>query len=185
MKVSALDLPEIKLIEPRVFSDDRGFFLETFEQQRYQQLLETDLCFVQDNFSRSHRHVLRGMHFQRTRPQGKLVRVVQGAVFDVAVDVRPESATLGQWAGAVLSAENRAQLWVPPGFAHGFVVLSELADFEYKCTDYYCPQDEACLHWADADVDIAWPVSTPQLSDKDRAGLSLRALLACSQYPTK
>lgn len=166
----------VKIIEPRVFGDERGFFLETYEKNRYQNLLETNLEFVQDNHSRSQKNVLRGLHFQRINPQGKLVRVVRGAVFDVAVDIRKNSPTYGQWEGVILSEENKTQFWVPPGLAHGFVVLSDVADFEYKCTDYYNPQHEACLLWSDADVGIKWPVENPILSGKDKLGLSLANL---------
>ena len=135
------------------------------------------LPFVQDNHSRSGKGVLRGLHFQKTKPQGKLVRVVRGEVFDVAVDVRPGSPTFGQWEGVVLSDDNKRQYWIPPGLAHGFVVLSESADFEYKCTDYYDPSDEGCLLWNDPAVGIEWPVTSPLLSAKDQQGLSLQALL--------
>ncbi|MBN3136697.1 dTDP-4-dehydrorhamnose 3,5-epimerase [Pectobacterium punjabense] len=159
-----------KIIQPKVFGDARGFFLETFEKQRYQKVLNIDLDFVQDNHSRSSKGVLRGLHFQRTKPQGKLVHVVRGEVFDVAVDIRPNSPTYGVWEGIILSEENKTQFWLPPGLAHGFVVLSEFADFEYKCTDYYDPSDEGCLLWNDPEVGIEWPVSAPMLSEKDKLG---------------
>ncbi|CRH38744.1 dTDP-4-dehydrorhamnose 3,5-epimerase [Pantoea ananatis] len=177
MKVKATKIADVKIIQPAVYGDDRGFFLETFEKRRYQELLETQLEFVQDNYSRSGRHVLRGLHFQKTEPQGKLVRVVRGEVFDVAVDIRPGSPTFGQWESILLSEENKTQLWIPPGLAHGFVVLSDVADFEYKCTQYYNPKDEACLMWNDPDVAIQWPVEQPILSVKDQQGLSLQELV--------
>ena len=167
MKVIATAIPEVKIIEPKVFGDERGFFLESFHVKRYQQALDIDCEFVQDNHSRSAHGVLRGLHFQKQKPQGKLVRVVSGEVFDVAVDIRPESATFGRWEGVVLSALNKRQFWVPPGFAHGFVVLSDIADFEYKCTDYYDPTDEGAIRWNDPDLGIDWPIANPLLSDKD------------------
>ncbi|MBS4432310.1 MULTISPECIES: dTDP-4-dehydrorhamnose 3,5-epimerase [Pectobacterium] len=159
-----------KIIQPKVFGDARGFFLETFEKKRYQKMLDIDLDFVQDNHSRSSKGVLRGLHFQKTNPQGKLVRVVRGEVFDVAVDIRQDSPTYGKWYGIVLSEENKTQFWLPPGLAHGFVVLSDTADFEYKCTDYYDPSDEGCLLWNDPEVGIEWPISDPLLSEKDKLG---------------
>ncbi|MDJ0038811.1 dTDP-4-dehydrorhamnose 3,5-epimerase [Pantoea allii] len=177
MKVKATKIADVKIIQPAIYGDERGFFLETFEKRRYEELLETRLDFVQDNYSRSARHVLRGLHFQKTEPQGKLVRVVRGEVFDVAVDIRPDSPTFGQWESILLSEENKTQLWIPPGLAHGFVVLSDIADFEYKCTQYYNPKDEACLMWNDPDVAIQWPVEQPILSVKDQQGLSLQELV--------
>jgi len=166
------------IIEPKVFADERGFFLETFQAERYKEMAGIDLPFVQDNHSRSGKNVLRGLHFQKTKPQGKLVRVVRGEVFDVAVDIRKDSPTYGLWAGVILSEENKRQFWVPPGLAHGFVVLSEVADFEYKCTDYYDPSDEGCLMWNDPTVDIEWPKGIePILSNKDQNGLALGELL--------
>lgn len=170
------------IIEPKVFGDDRGFFLETFQANRYSEA-GIDLEFVQDNHSRSSQGVLRGMHFQRTKPQGKLVRVVSGKVFDVAVDIRKGSATFGHWVGVELSADNKRQFWVPPGLAHGFLVLSESADFEYKCTDYYDPNDECCLAWNDEQVGIDWPLNeiggvTPILSSKDQQAYSLASLIS-------
>ena len=164
-----------KVIEPKVFGDARGFFLETFQADRYAEY-GVDLPFVQDNHSRSQKGVLRGLHFQKTKPQGKLVRVVRGEVFDVAVDIRPDSPSFGQWQGVILSEDSMRQFWVPPGLAHGFVVLSESADFEYKCTDYYDPSDEGCLIWDDPTVAIDWPVQNPLLSEKDRLGLTLKEL---------
>ena len=164
------------IIEPKVFEDSRGFFLETYQAERYREMLNIELPFVQDNHSRSQIGVLRGLHFQKTKPQGKLVRVVRGEVFDVAVDIRPDSPTFRQWQGVYLSEQNKRQLWVPPGLAHGFVVISQIADLEYKCTDYYDPADEACLAWDDPTLNIEWPINDPMLSDKDKRGLSLSAL---------
>ena len=155
------------LITPRVFGDERGFFLETFQAERYFERVGIKLPFVQDNHSRSSKGVLRGLHFQKTKPQGKLVRVVKGEVFDVAVDLRKGSPTFGEWAAIILSEENKTQFWVPPGFAHGFVVLSDTADFEYKCTEYYDPSDEGSIIWDDPDLDISWPIDNPKLSSKD------------------
>ncbi|GKW41459.1 MULTISPECIES: dTDP-4-dehydrorhamnose 3,5-epimerase [Pectobacterium] len=159
-----------KIIQPKVFGDARGFFLETFEKKRYQKMLDIDVDFVQDNHSRSSKGVLRGLHFQKTSPQGKLVRVVRGEVFDVVVDIRQDSPSYGEWCGVTLSEENKTQFWLPPGLAHGFVVLSDIADFEYKCTDYYDPSDEGCLLWNDPEVSIKWPITDPLLSEKDKLG---------------
>jgi dTDP-4-dehydrorhamnose 3,5-epimerase len=167
MNVIKTALAGVVIIEPQVFGDDRGFFLETFSQQRYLELAGIELPFVQDNHSRSTKGVLRGLHFQRTKPQGKLVRVVTGEVYDVAVDINPQSPTYGQYEGVVLSAENKRQFWVPPGYAHGFVVLSDTADFEYKCTDYYDPADEGGVLWNDPDIGIGWPLEDVSLSKKD------------------
>lgn len=167
-----------KIIEPKIFNDERGFFLEVFEKKRYAEILGGDISFVQDNYSRSMRNVLRGLHYQENYPQGKLVRVVRGEVFDVAVDIRPNSPTFGKWEGIILSEENKKQFWIPPGLAHGFLVLSEFADFEYKCTDYYHPEDEKCLLWNDPDVGISWPTLEPLLSGKDAKGLLLKELLS-------
>ena len=177
MNVIETNIPDVKIIEPRVFGDDRGFFLETFQSDRYRQQLNIDLDFVQDNHSRSAYGVLRGLHFQKQKPQGKLVRVVRGEVFDVAVDIRPGSPTYGQWAGVLLSEENKRQFWVPPGFAHGFVVTSESADFEYKCTDYYDLSDEGAIRWNDPDLAIEWPVENPILSAKDADAPLFKALI--------
>ena len=176
MNVIKTDVEGVLIIEPKVFGDERGFFLETFQAKRYQQEAGIELPFVQDNHSRSSKGVLRGLHFQKTKPQGKLVRVVSGEVFDVAVDIRPDSKTYGKWAGTLLSAENKHQFWVPPGLAHGFVVLSDTADFEYKCTDYYDPADEGCLIWNDPDLAIEWPITEPILSEKDKLGLFFKEL---------
>jgi len=180
VEVIKTSLEGVVVIEPKVFGDERGFFLETFQVDRYQEQAGIDLPFVQDNHSRSAKGVLRGLHFQKTKPQGKLVRVVRGEVFDVAVDIRKGSPTFGQWEGVILSEENKRQFWVPPGFAHGFVVLSDVADFEYKCTDYYDPSDEGSLAWNDPDVGINWPLdkldADPQLSAKDMDAGSLASL---------
>jgi dTDP-4-dehydrorhamnose 3,5-epimerase len=177
VKVIETQLPGVLIIEPKAFGDHRGFFLETFQVERYREH-GIDLPFVQDNHSRSARGVLRGLHFQRTRPQGKLVSVSRGAVYDVAVDIDPQSATCGQFVGVELNDENHRQLWVPPGYAHGFCVISEVADFQYKCTDYYQPEDEGGLLWSDPDVGIPWPVAEPQLSAKDQLNPRLRDLLS-------
>jgi dTDP-4-dehydrorhamnose 3,5-epimerase len=176
MDVIKTKLPGVVVIEPKVFGDERGFFLETFQAERYRELAGIELEFVQDNHSRSAKGVLRGLHFQKTKPQGKLVRVVSGEVFDVAVDINPDSPTYGQYESVVLSDTNKRQFWVPPGYAHGFLVLSETADFEYKCTDYYDPSDEGSLIWNDVDVGIDWPIDAPKLSDKDAVALTLKQL---------
>jgi dTDP-4-dehydrorhamnose 3,5-epimerase len=167
MKVCHTKLKDCVIIEPHIYGDERGFFLETFQALRYEQKAGIDLAFVQDNHSRSARGVLRGLHFQKTKPQGKLVRVVRGEVYDVAIDIRKESPTFGEWESVILSEDNKKQIWVPPGFAHGFVVLSDYADFEYKCTDYYDPSDEGGILWSDPELDISWPISNPILSAKD------------------
>jgi dTDP-4-dehydrorhamnose 3,5-epimerase len=173
MNVIKTKLDDCVIIEPKVFGDERGFFLETFQAERYACLVGITLPFVQDNHSRSARGVLRGLHFQKTKPQGKLVRVVRGEVYDVAVDIRKGSATFGEWEGVILSEENKKQFWVPPGFAHGFVVLSDTADFEYKCTDYYDPSDEGSILWSDPDLNIPWPIANPALSTKDESAKRL------------
>ena len=174
MKTTRLAIPDVSLIEPKVFGDARGFFFESFNQRAFNAATGTAHQFVQDNHSRSSQGVLRGLHYQIQQPQGKLVRVVQGAVFDVAVDIRKSSPTFGQWVGAELSADNHHQLWVPPGFAHGFVVLSETAEFLYKTTDYYAPEYERCIAWDDATLAIDWRYQgTPNLSAKDAQGLPL------------
>jgi len=178
MNVIKTNIEGVVVIEPKVFGDERGFFLETFQAERYKEMAGIDLPFVQDNHSRSGKNVLRGLHFQKAKPQGKLVRVVRGKVFDVAVDIRKDSPTYGLWAGVILSEDNKRQFWVPPGLAHGFVVLSDVADFEYKCTDYYDPSDEGCLLWSDPTVGIVWPEGIePILSAKDKDGLTLGELL--------
>lgn len=168
MKVIETQLKGVMIIEPKVFGDDRGFFLESFNSQRYKDLVGISEDFVQDNHSRSSKGVLRGLHFQKTKPQGKLVRVVSGEVYDVAVDINPDSDTYGCYKGVILNAQNKRQLYVPPGYAHGFAVLSDTADFEYKCTDYYDPSDEGGIIWNDPDIGIEWPIDSPTLSDKDR-----------------
>jgi len=173
MKVIHSKLKGCVIIEPQVFGDERGFFLETFQASRYEQEAGIDLAFVQDNHSRSASRVLRGLHFQKTKPQGKLVRVVRGEVYDVALDIRKGSPTFGEWEGVILSEDNKKQFWVPPGFAHGFVVLSDTADFEYKCTDYYDPSDEGSILWSDPDLDISWPIANPVLSAKDQSAKRL------------
>lgn len=171
MKFTPLAIPDVFLIEPKVFGDARGFFLESFRQDLFNQATGTDYAFIQDNHSRSSKGVLRGLHYQLPpHAQGKLVRVTSGSVFDVAVDIRRSSPTFGQWVGAELSAENHRQLWIPPGFAHGFVVLSDTADFVYKTTAYYAPESDRGLLWNDADIGIQWPaLDMPfSLSDKDQ-----------------
>jgi len=175
MQAIRLSIPDVVLIEPKVFGDARGFFFESFNQRAFNEATGTDFQFVQDNHSRSSKGVLRGLHYQIQQPQGKLVRVVQGAVFDVAVDIRKSSPTFGKWVGVELSADNHQQLWVPPGFAHGFVVLSESADFLYKTTDFYAPQHERCIVWDDPAIGIDWPHGEVpvQLSAKDRVGKPL------------
>lgn len=176
MKVIETQLAGVLIIEPKVFGDHRGFFLESFQVERYRDA-GIGLPFVQDNHSRSQRGVLRGLHFQRTRPQGKLVSVSRGVVYDVAVDINPDSPTCGQYVGVELNDVTHRQLWVPPGYAHGFCVLSEVADLQYKCTDLYLPEYEGGLLWNDPDVNIPWPLDTPQLSAKDQANPTLRQLL--------
>ena len=171
MKATPLAIAEVVLIEPKVFGDARGFFFESFNQKAFNEATGTQHEFVQDNHSRSAKGVLRGLHYQIQQPQGKLVRVVRGAVFDVAVDIRKSSPTFGQWVGEELSEDNHRQLWVPPGFAHGFVVLSDAAEFLYKTTDYYAPQYERSILWSDPDLAIKWPVDAPILSVKDLQGL--------------
>lgn len=156
-------LPGVVILEPQVFGDDRGFFFESFNAQGFAKVTGLDVIFVQDNHSRSAHGVLRGLHYQIQQSQGKLVRVTQGEVFDVVVDIRRSSPHFGQWEGVHLSADNKRQLWVPPGFAHGFVVLSESAEFLYKTTDYYAPEHERCIVWNDPDLAIAWPLQTPPL----------------------
>ena len=174
MKATRLAIPDVVLIEPKVFGDARGFFFESFNQKAFNEATGTNHAFVQDNHSRSSQGVLRGLHYQIQQPQGKLVRVARGRVWDVAVDIRKSSPTFGQWVGAELSEDNQHQLWVPPGFAHGFVVLSESADFLYKTTDYYAPEHERCLAWNDRQLAIRWPYEAePRLSAKDAQGLML------------
>ncbi len=174
MKVTQTAIAEVLVLEPKVFGDRRGFFLESFNARAFRDATGVDAVFVQDNHSRSAKGVLRGLHYQIRQPQGKLVRVVNGRVFDVAVDLRRRSPTFGKWVGVELSADNHRQLWVPPGFAHGFVVLSDSADFLYKTTDYYAPEYERCLAWNDPAVGVGWPLEgEPQLSGKDAQGKAL------------
>lgn len=173
MKVTPTRIPEVLIVEPRVFPDERGYFLETWNRQRYADA-GIDVDFVQDNLSFSRRGVLRGLHYQNPGAQGKLVSVAQGEVFDVAVDLRTDSPTFGEWAGVTLSHENQRRLWVPAGFAHGFVVTSETAVFAYKCTDYYAPQHERSLLWNDPEIGIQWPVENPVVAAKDAAAPTLR-----------
>jgi dTDP-4-dehydrorhamnose 3,5-epimerase len=179
MKISSTAIPEVLIIEPRVFGDQRGFFFESFNQRDFNAATCTDFRFVQDNHSRSAKGVLRGLHYQLGQPQGKLVRVVRGAVFDVAVDIRPASTTFGKWAGLELNEFDNRQLWVPPGLAHGFLVLTDSAEFLYKTTDYYAPELERCIAWNDPTLNIDWPLDgvEPLLSEKDRLGMSLSAAL--------
>jgi dTDP-4-dehydrorhamnose 3,5-epimerase len=175
MNVQPTGIPDVLLIEPKVFGDERGFFFESFSQRQWQQATGLNTVFVQHNHSRSAKNVLRGLHYQIQQPQGKLVRVVQGEVFDVAVDIRRSSPTFGQWAGEILSAENKKLLWVPEGFAHGFLVLSESAEFLYLTTNYYAPEHERAIIWNDPDLNIAWPLAgEPNLSAKDRQAKSFR-----------
>ena len=178
MHVIHTDLPGVLLLEPKVFGDARGFFLESYNQRTFAQATGESPVFVQDNHSRSTRGVLRGLHYQLKQPQGKLVRVTLGEVFDVAVDLRRSSPTFGRWYGCVLSAENKQQLWVPAGFGHGYLVLTEHAEFLYKTTDFYAPEHERCIAWNDPELGIRWPLpqglSEPVLSAKDKAGVRLR-----------
>ena len=175
MKVTPTALPEVLILEPRVFGDQRGFFFESFNQKAFNDATGLDAKFVQDNHSRSAKGVLRGLHYQIQQPQGKLVRVVRGSVFDVVVDIRKSSANFGRWVGVALSDENHRQLWVPAGFAHGFLVTSDTAEFLYKTTDYYAPEFERCIAWNDPSIGVQWPLAgdIPQLSGKDMAGMVL------------
>lgn len=178
MKVTPTVIPDVLIIEPKVFSDERGFFFESFNQAKFEAAIGRQVNFVQDNHSRSTKNVLRGLHYQIQQTQGKLVRIVQGEVFDVAVDIRKSSPTFGKWVGEILSANNKKQLWIPEGFAHGFIVLSESAEFLYKTTDYYAPEHERSIFWNDSAIDIKWPVSGeptltyPILSTKDQQAQS-------------
>lgn len=176
MKVTPTAIPEVVVVEPKVFGDERGFFYESFNAEQFAQATGVTLSFVQDNHSRSAKGVLRGLHYQIRQPQGKLVRVVAGEVWDVAVDLRLSSPTFGKWVGETLTADNFKQLWVPPGFGHGFVVLSSYAEFLYKTTDFYAPEHERCIVWNDAELGIDWPISEPpSLSGKDKLGMRLSA----------
>lgn len=171
MKSTPLRISDVYLIEPQVFGDDRGFFYESFNHAKFEQAIGRKVNFVQDNHSKSSKGVLRGLHFQNPNHQGKLVRVTQGEVFDVAVDIRRDSPTFGKWVGEILSANNKKQLWIPEGLAHGFLVLSDTAEFLYKTTDYYAPAHERCLRWDDPALGIAWPLDgPPSLSSKDQLG---------------
>lgn len=171
MKATPLAIPDVFLIEPQVFGDERGFFFESFNHAKFESAISRKVSFVQDNHSKSAKGVLRGLHCQDPKPQGKLVRVTQGEVFDVAVDVRKGSKTYGNWVGEILSAENKKQLWIPEGLAHGFLVLSDTAEFLYKTTDYYAPECEVCILWNDPTLDIKWPLEgPPKLSSKDQMG---------------
>ncbi len=175
MEMIETSIPDVILIEPKVFGDERGFFMETWNEKAFREG-GINAAFVQDNHSRSVKNTLRGLHYQIRQPQGKLVRVTRGEVFDVAVDLRSNSSTFGHWVGEYLSEENNRMLWVPPGFAHGFLVTSDTADFQYKCTDFYAPEHERSIHWADKTLAITWPTSAgiePLVSKKDRAGLPL------------
>ncbi|MDP4546878.1 dTDP-4-dehydrorhamnose 3,5-epimerase [Marinobacter sp. MDS2] len=177
MKITETKIPDVKLVEPRVFGDERGFFMEAWNEKAFREA-GIFATFVQDNHSRSVKNTLRGLHYQIKQPQGKLVRVTRGEVFDVAVDLRANSPTFGQWVGEYLSEENNRMLWVPPGFAHGFLVTSETADFQYKCTDFYAPNYERSIHWADQSLMITWPIDTesePLVSEKDKAGVAFSA----------
>jgi dTDP-4-dehydrorhamnose 3,5-epimerase len=178
MKITPCTIPDVLLIEPKVFGDERGFFYESFNQRDFQRITGLDLQFVQDNHSKSAQGVLRGLHYQVQQPQGKLVRVVAGEVFDVVVDIRPASPSYGQWVGEILSAENKRELWVPPGLAHGFLVLSSHAEFLYKTTDYYAPAHERAIAWDDPTLAIDWPLhgQAPRLSAKDAAGAAFATL---------
>lgn len=181
MKAIPLAIPDVILLEPRVFGDDRGFFFESYNRQAFRDATGVDPDFVQDNHSRSVKGVLRGLHYQLPpKAQGKLVRVTLGEVFDVAVDIRPGSATFGQWVGEVLSAENKRQMWIPPGFAHGFLTLSDSAEFLYKTTDYYSPEHERCIRWDDVNIGVRWPIvmgQQPALSGKDAQGKDFDSLM--------
>jgi len=175
MKVSSTKIPDVLMLEPKVFGDERGFFFESFNRKKFECSIGVTTEFVQDNHSKSSKGVLRGLHYQIQKPQGKLVRVVQGEVFDVAVDLRKSSVTFGQWVGVLLSSENKVQLWVPEGFAHGFVVLSETAEFLYKTTDYYAPEYERCIRWDDADLSIDWQFKgKPLVSEKDAEAVAFK-----------
>lgn len=174
MNYTTLAIPAVIVFEPKVFGDDRGFFFESFNHRQFEDVVGHKVSFVQDNHSRSVKNVLRGLHYQIQQPQGKLVRVVQGVVFDVAVDIRKNSPTFGKWVGEIISAENKKQLWVPEGFAHGFVTLTDTAEFLYKTTDYYAPAFERCIRWDDPEIGICWPLSEPPLvSAKDQIGFDI------------
>ena len=178
MKATPLSIPDVFLIEPEVYGDERGFFYESFNQAKFESAIGRKVNFVQDNHSKSAKGVLRGLHYQDPKSQGKLVRVTQGEVFDVVVDIRTKSPTFGKWVAEILSGENKRQLWIPEGFAHGFLVLSETAEFLYKTTEYYAPEFEKCIIWNDSYLDIKWPIEvSPKLSYKDQFGLPLNTLV--------
>lgn len=168
MKIIPTSIQDLILIDPKSYPDERGFFLETFQKERYQRLLKKDIYFVQDNLSRSRKNVLRGLHYQIKQPQDKLITVIRGSVFDVAVDIRTQSATFGQWFGVILNDENHYQFFIPKGFAHGFCVLSDIVDFHYKCSDYYNPDAEQGILWSDPNIAIDWPSQAPIISSKDK-----------------
>ena len=171
MKITPTEIPDVLIIEPNVFGDSRGFFFESYNKKEFMETTGLQVTFVQDNHSRSNKHVLRGLHYQIRQPQGKLVRVISGDVFDVAVDIRRSSPTFGKWVGEYLTAENKKQMWVPPGFAHGFLVLSDDAEFLYKTTDYWAPEHERCIRWNDPVLNIQWPIiGDPLVSEKDEKG---------------
>ena len=175
MNITSSDIPDVLILEPKVFGDDRGFFFESYNEREFIEKTGVDVRFVQDNHSRSAKNVLRGLHYQIKQPQGKLVRVIRGEVYDVAVDIRRSSPAFGKWTANVLSEQNRRMLWVPPGFAHGFLVTSDYAEFLYKTTDYWAPSFERCIAWNDPDLAVSWPLQgEPALSDKDRLGLRFR-----------
>ena len=175
MNITPTEIPDVLIIEPRVFEDQRGFFFESYNEKIFQEKTGLDVQFVQDNHSRSAQNVLRGLHYQIEQPQGKLVRVVAGEIFDVVVDLRKNSPTFGQWVGSTLSAQNKRQLWVPIGFAHGFCVISDFAEVLYKTSDYYAPQHERCVIWNDPNLAIAWPLQgEPTVSAKDQAGVAFK-----------
>jgi dTDP-4-dehydrorhamnose 3,5-epimerase len=181
MKVIETDIPDVKIIEPAVFGDERGFFMETWNQNKFEELVTgKPTQFVQDNHSKSKKGILRGLHYQTENTQGKLVRVISGEVFDVAVDIRKDSPTFGKWVGVYLSAENKRQLWIPEGFAHGFYVTSDEAEFVYKCTDYYNQKSEVSIAWNDSDLEIDWPLlDIPLLSIKDEMGIKFKDIKLC------
>ena len=171
MKITPSEIPDVLIIEPNVFGDSRGFFFESYNEKKFLQMTGLPVTFVQDNHSRSKKHVLRGLHYQIRQPQGKLVRVIRGEVFDVAVDIRRSSPTFGKWVGDHLTAENKKQIWVPPGFAHGFLVSSDVAEVLYKTTDYWAPEHERCIRWNDPVLKVGWPITGhPLVSEKDDKG---------------
>ncbi len=177
MEVIKTKLNDCLILKPTIFSDNRGFFMETYSQLKYEKILNTKDKFVQDNFSSSKNKVLRGLHLQKKNPQGKLVQVLHGEIFDVAVDLRANSETFGRWEGVTLSSKNKKQFWIPPGFAHGFIVISDQAYFQYKCTEYYAPDDEFCILWNDPSIDIDWPIDKPIVSEKDQGGITLQEFM--------